>query len=111
VRGTVRGPLDHVSSAFLQVWVKSMEDVARKIGSSSDRFRESHFWIHSMEQFYHYADPFRWHLNAFLRSLKKVPQLLHIELQNEVGFSEWFREYRANLVSDPLISFLSKQRD
>ena len=88
-----------------------MENVTRKIESSLDRFQESHFWIHSMEQFYHYADPFRWHLNAFLRSLKEVSQLLQMELQNETGFPKWFREHRAKLVSDPLISFLSKQRD
>jgi hypothetical protein len=88
-----------------------MENVIGKIESCSDRFQESHFWIHSMEQFYHYADPFRWHLNAFLRSLKEVPQLLQMELQNEAGFSKWFRNHRAKLASDPLISFLSKQRD
>ena len=27
-------------------------------------FEEAHFWIHMMEEYYHFADPFRWHLNG-----------------------------------------------
>jgi hypothetical protein len=82
-----------------------------KIESALDRFREAHFWIHALEQFYHRADPFRWHLNAFLKSLKEVPQLLAMGLQNEPGFSEWFSAQRDQLMSDPLMRFLSKKRD
>jgi hypothetical protein len=82
-----------------------------KIEAALDRFREAHFWIHSLEQFYHNADPFRWHLNAFLKSIKEVPQLLQMGLQNEVGFPSWFRSEQARLTSDPLMEFLSKQRD
>ncbi len=82
-----------------------------KIGSALDRFQEAHFWIHMMEEYYHNADPFRWHLNVFLKALKEVPDLLQMAMQNEDGFTEWFREQCNQLNSDPLIAVLSKQRD
>jgi len=88
-----------------------MTNPYEKINSALDRFQEAHFWIHMMEQYYHFADPFRWHLNVFLKALKEVPQLLHMDLQNEEGFTAWFKEERAQLKADPLIAALSKQRD
>ena len=88
-----------------------MKDAYEKIGSALDRFQEAHFWIHMIEQYYHVADPFRWHLNVFLKALKEVPQLIQMELQNEKGFPAWFREHRDCLYADPLITALAKQRD
>lgn len=82
-----------------------------KIGSALDRFQEAHFWIHMMEECYHDADPFRWHLNVFMKALKEVPQILQMAMQNEDGFTEWFGEQREQLDGDPLIAMLSKQRD
>jgi hypothetical protein len=82
-----------------------------RIETSFDRFREAHFWIHGLEAHYHRAEQFRWHLNAFLKALKEVPQLLQMELQNTAGFSSWFREQRDLLNRDRLIAYLSKQRD
>lgn len=82
-----------------------------RIEPSFDRFREAHFWIHGLEAHYHYAEQFRWHLNAFLKAIKEVPHLLQMDLQNEPGFSGWFREQKALLCDDPLIAHFSKQRD
>ncbi len=82
-----------------------------KIPAALDRFGEAHFWIHGMERFYHDADPFRWHLNAFLRSLKEIPQLLAMELQSEAGFAEWYQVRRCELGKDPLVARLRKDRD
>jgi hypothetical protein len=65
-----------------------------KISSTHDRFQEAHFWIHMLERYYHSSDPFRWHLNSFLRAAKEVPQLLLMELQNEKGFKAWFKEHK-----------------
>lgn len=81
------------------------------IESALDRFREAHFWIHMLEQYYHHADPFRWHFNAFIKSIKEVPQLLLMGLQNRKGFARWYRAKRENLSSDPLMSYLAGQRD
>jgi hypothetical protein len=64
-----------------------------------------------MEEYYHSADPFRWHLNVFLKALKEVPDLLQMAMQNESGFPAWFREQRKHLDADPLIAALSKQRN
>lgn len=76
-----------------------------------DRFREAHFWIHTLEQYYHHADPFRWHFNAFLKSIKEIPHLLLMGLQNRKGFAQWYRTEREKLSSDPLMSRLAVQRD
>lgn len=82
-----------------------------KLSSALDRFEEAHFWIHQMEETYHHADYFRWHLNAFLKALKEAPNLVQMALQNEAGFIDWFAEQRNLLNEDPLLKALSKQRD
>ena len=81
------------------------------IESALDRFREAHYWIHTLEQHYHDADPFRWYFNAFLKSIKEVPHLLSIGLQNRKGFSAWFKPERERLTCDPLMNYLATQRD
>jgi hypothetical protein len=87
------------------------EDPLRPIESALDRFKESHFWIHALEQSYHHADPFRWHFNAFLKSIKEIPQLISMGLQNHQGFSTWFKDQRESLTRDPLMNYLATQRD
>ncbi|MCW0066508.1 hypothetical protein OIV53_31640, partial [Burkholderia pseudomallei] len=52
------------------------------IDSALARFREAHFWFHALEQYYHFADPFRLHPNAFLQSIKELPQLIQMGLHN-----------------------------
>lgn len=64
-----------------------------------------------MEQFYHSAEPFRWHLNVFLKAIKEVPQLAQMALQNEPGFPAWFAAPAMRIKDDPLLSMLAKQRD
>ena len=87
------------------------ENPLSSIDPALDRFREAHFWIHALEQHYHDADPFRWHFNAFLKSIKEIPHLLSMSLQNRTGFSKWFKNERERLTADPLMSFLSIKRD
>jgi hypothetical protein len=82
-----------------------------KIEAALDRFQEAHFWIHMVEEYYHQADPFRWHLNAFLKAIKEVPQLITMALQNEDGFKIWFAPHKNHLNEDPLLKVLSKGRD
>ena len=89
----------------------SVTDPLASIDSALDRFREAHFWIHTLEQHYHYADPFRWHFNAFLKSIKEVPHLISMGLQNRRGFSKWFKTERERLTADPLMNYLATQRD
>ena len=81
------------------------------IPSSFDRVTEAHFWIHGLENFYHDGSRFRWNLNAFLKALKEIPGLLQMEMQNKPGFTKWFAARVRDLQKDPLIEFLSGQRD
>jgi hypothetical protein len=82
-----------------------------KLTSALDRFQEAHFWLHMMEQHYHSADLFRWHLNVFLKALKEVPDMISMALQNERNFPAWFRTQRKTLLDDPLMQAFSKGRD
>jgi hypothetical protein len=82
-----------------------------EISSALDRHREAHFWLHMMEDHYHSADQFRWHLNVFMKALKEVPDMVSMALQNKPGFPEWFHAQKASLKSDPLMQALSKRRD
>ena len=88
-----------------------MATASDRLTSSLDRFQEAHFWIHMLEKHYHLANPFRWYLNVFLKALKEVPQLLKMELQNEGRFKVWFEAHQVQLEADPLIDYLSKERD
>jgi hypothetical protein len=88
-----------------------MTDVYQKIGAALDRFQETHFWIHMLEQHYHNADPFRWHLNVFLKAVKEVPQIVEMELQQERGFKDWYQSKKAELREDSLMKSLAKSRD
>jgi hypothetical protein len=87
------------------------EHQLKSIEPALDRFREAHYWIHTLEENYHFADPFRWYLNAFLKASKEVPLLLQMGLQNRKGFSKWFAQERERLNADPLIGYLGAQRD
>jgi hypothetical protein len=76
-----------------------------------DRHTEAHWYLHQLNEHYHEADPFRYSLNSFLRSLKEVPQILQMQLQNKKGFKEFFAPLRSSLQQDPLFGSLSKKRD
>lgn len=82
-----------------------------KISASLDRFQEAHFWIHMLETHYHLADQFRWYLNVYLKAIKEIIPVLQMELQNEKGFSYWFKEQKSLLTSNPIVAILSKKRD
>ena len=82
-----------------------------KIRDVLDRHHEAHFWLHMMEEYYHAADPFRWHLNAFLKAIKEIQNLIPMSLQNEPGFKAWFAPHKKALKQHPLLSSLSSSRD
>ena len=88
-----------------------LERALDQIPASFDRFQEAHFWIHGIEQYYHFSSHFRWHLSAYLKALKEIPQLLQMELQEQPGFKTWFRDKMHDLRNDPLIAYMAKQRD
>ena len=93
------------------VFDDATEKAIAKVDATLDRLQEAHFWLHKLEQHYHDANEFRWHLNSFLKAIKEVPQLLRMELQNEEGFKIWFSSRSEELSKDALLSTLSKNRD
>lgn len=87
------------------------ERIYDRISPALDRFQEAHFWIHGMENAYHSAEVFRWHLNVFLKAIKEVPNLISMALQNDEGFNEWFKSIKLDLRNDVLMKTLAKNRD
>jgi hypothetical protein len=83
----------------------------KQIQPALDRFQEAHYWIHMLEAHYHNANLFRWHLNAFLRALKEVRLILHMDLQKNKLLTKWFQAEKLNLNNHALLSVLSKKRD
>jgi hypothetical protein len=74
------------------------------VESSIDRVAEAAFHVQQLEHAYHFADPFRWSLNCFLRALKEVPQIIRMELQSRPGFKAWFDARFEPVRTDPLIN-------
>lgn len=89
----------------------SVETILAKLEAAGDRVQEAHFFLHGMERAYHFAEPFRWNLNAFLRPLKEVPQLVSVAVQNDPAIVAWHKERRWELRRDPLVHYLAEQRD
>ena len=79
--------------------------------AAEDRLNEAHFFLHAMEATYHRAEPFRFHLNAFLRAINEVPQLIQMAVQSDRKIVAWLRPEVAALRQDPLINYLFDVRD
>jgi hypothetical protein len=82
-----------------------------KIESALDRWSECHWHIHQMEANYHVPDLFRYSLNSFIRSIKEIPQLLKMELQNEPAYKTGFKPLIDSMKKNELFEKLSKHRD
>ncbi len=81
------------------------------IESALDRWSECHWYIHQMEANYHSPDLFRYSLNSFIRSIKEVPQLLKMELQNEPAYTVGFKPLIDSMKMNELFKKLNKHRD
>lgn len=88
-----------------------MECVHSQLGAALDRWAECHWHIHQMEANYHEPDPFRYSLNSFIRSLKEVPQILKMELQNHSLYPAKIKPAIDATKRNELLNKLSTQRD
>lgn len=79
------------------VEVEIMQCVHDKIAAALDRWQESHWFLHQVEAHYHEADTLRYSMNAFIRSVQEVPNLVTVALQNEPGFVAWHKPVKAAL--------------
>lgn len=82
-----------------------------RIETGLDRWTEAHWHIHKMEENFHCPDAFRYSANAFIRTLKEIPQVLKMELQNHPQYRSSIKATIDKLYSDPLFSLLSRKRD
>ncbi len=89
-----------------------MECAHEKIEAALDRWQESHWYLHQIEQHYRDADSLRYSLNAFIRSMREIPDMVTHSLQNRGGFSEWHKPVKSNLeFNDQLISEIVRHRN
>jgi hypothetical protein len=89
-----------------------MPCVHDKIDSALDRWQESHWHLHQVEKNYHYTDAFRYSMNSFIRSLREVPDLISIALQNVSEFTKWHRPIKETLEKeDSVFRIIIKHRD
>ncbi len=77
-----------------------MSSPYKQIESALDRLQESHWFLHQIETHYHNADALRFSLNAFIRSIKEVPQMVTSSLQNNSEFVEWHKPVKMKLIQD-----------
>jgi hypothetical protein len=76
------------------------------IESALDRWVESHWYIHHIEANYHSCDLFRYSVNSFIRSIKEIPQLFHMELQNHSSYKTHFKPVIRSIYEDSLLAVL-----
>lgn len=81
-----------------------------KINTSLDRWAEAHWNLHRIEENYHKPEPFRYSLNAFLRVIQEVYEILKKDLQNEADFHSFIKPLVELLREDPLLSAMTKKR-
>lgn len=88
-----------------------MSCIHQNIEGALDRWTECHWHIHQMEENYHVPDHFRYSLNSFIRTMKEIPQLLEMELQNHQCFQAHLKPLINSLKSNQLFHRLGKQRN
>lgn len=79
--------------------------------ASLDRWQECHWHLHQMEANYHLPDPFRYSLNAFIRAIADVPELLTKNLERHESVRSAIKPQLKALKATPLFSALKARRN
>ena len=79
--------------------------------ASLDRWQECHWHLHQMEVNYHLPDAFRYSLNAFIRAIADVPELLTKNLERHESARQAIKPKLKKLKETPLFSVLKVQRN
>ncbi|MBH0060856.1 hypothetical protein I6E85_06760 [Pseudoalteromonas sp. NZS71] len=88
-----------------------MTCVHEKIEAALDRWQESHWYLHQIEGHYHDSDALRYSMNAFIRSLREIPDMITMALQNHEHFPNWHKPIKRELeLNDPLFSKIIQHR-
>lgn len=88
-----------------------MNCVHTQIEASLDRWNECHWHLHQMEHNYHEPDAFRYSLNAFIRAVADVPELLKKSLQSHESARRAVRPSIKSLETTELFSVLRMRRN
>ena len=84
----------------------------QKIEAALDRWQESHWHLHQIEWHYHDADALRYSMNAFIRALREIPDMVNISTQNNKNFLAWHKPIRKTLEKeDHLITQIINHRN
>lgn len=79
--------------------------------ASLDRWHECHWHLHQMEANYHTPDAFRYALNAFIRAIADVPELLTKNLEKHESVRRAIKPKRKELEATQLFSVLKVRRN
>lgn len=89
----------------------SVTCVHAHLEASLDRWQECHWHLHQMEDNYHLPDAFRYSLNAFIRAIADVPELLTKNLERNEPVRQAIKPKLKELKETPLFSVLKVQRN
>lgn len=88
-----------------------MTCVHTHLEASLDRWHECHWHLHQMEANYHFPDAFRYSLNAFIRAVADVPEMLAKNLERHEAARRMIKPQREACAATPLFSVLKLRRN
>jgi hypothetical protein len=81
------------------------------VPNTHDKIEEAHYFLHMAAEHYHWPDPFRWNLNAFLQALRSTTHYLEREQDQIPNFQDWYPPKRAANDRNELLSRFRKGRN
>jgi hypothetical protein len=81
------------------------------IPSTHDKIEETHYFLHQVAETYHWPEPFRWNLNAFLQALRSATFYLQAERHQVPGFDAWYPRKQAVMEKNGLLRRFKEGRD
>ncbi len=81
------------------------------LSDALDRLLEARWNLKNAKDNFHNPEDFRYSINAFIRSIKEVPQITSMQLQNAPNYKSEIKPVLDKLKSDSLFFVLSKKRD
>jgi hypothetical protein len=75
-----------------------------------DKLAEAHYFVHEMVEHYHYPDPFRYSLSAFLQAARNITFILQSEMSGTAEFAEFWTERQAEMRADSDLKLLNDAR-
>lgn len=81
------------------------------IPNAHDKIEETHYFLHQAAENYHWPDPFRWNLNAFLQALRSATLYLQSEGQHVPGFDDWYVDKQTTMKNNELLCRFKEGRN